>query len=75
MSVAARLRQLLGASALADADRCTADWRRPDGYWRCARPLGHGGRHRMRAAERGLLATPLRAVADGDERDGGIAAG
>lgn len=31
---------------------CTADWRRPDGYWACARHRGHRGRHWMRAAER-----------------------
>jgi|GEM_PF-5258231 len=30
--------------------RCAADWRRPDGYWVCTRPAGHGGRHRMRQA-------------------------
>jgi hypothetical protein len=26
---------------------CTADWRRPEGYWQCARDAGHRGRHRM----------------------------
>jgi hypothetical protein len=31
---------------------CPADWRRPDGYWSCARHAGHRGRHWMRAAER-----------------------
>jgi hypothetical protein len=29
---------------------CTADWRRPDGYWRCDRELGHTGRHHLRVA-------------------------
>jgi hypothetical protein len=29
---------------------CQADWRRPDGYWRCDRELGHRGRHHLRAA-------------------------
>jgi len=27
---------------------CRADWRRPDGYWRCVRKPGHNGRHRLR---------------------------
>ena len=74
MSLAARVRRLFGgASGLTDAERCGADWRRPDGYWRCARPVGHGGRHRMQAAERSA-APPLRAVRDHEQRDGGVAA-
>lgn len=31
--------------------QCVADWRRPDEYWRCVRPAGHSGRHRMRRAD------------------------
>jgi hypothetical protein len=30
--------------------QCRADWRRPDGYWRCDREFGHRGRHHLRAA-------------------------
>lgn len=34
------------------SDRCSADWRRPDGYWACVRQTGHRGRHRMRSTSR-----------------------
>jgi hypothetical protein len=27
---------------------CAADWRKADEYWRCTRPVGHQGRHRLR---------------------------
>lgn len=36
----------LSADAVSNA-RCTADWRRPDGYWACRRGAGHKGQHRM----------------------------
>lgn len=41
----------------ASSARCSADWRRPDGYWRCDREAGHTGRHRLQAA---LDARPIR---------------
>jgi hypothetical protein len=34
----------------AGGGQCQADWRRPDGYWRCDRELGHKGRHNLRAS-------------------------
>lgn len=36
--------------------RCSADWRRPQGYWACSRPAGHTGHHRMRGVPGGLTA-------------------
>jgi len=30
-----------------DNEGCRADWRRPDGYWHCVRPVDHRGRHHM----------------------------
>ena len=36
--------------AIDDSERCRADWRRDDGYWRCTRDAGHRGRHRLRSA-------------------------
>lgn len=56
MRIAARLRK----AAATDSERCAADWRRPDGYWRCARPAGHRGRHKLRAALREQASVNLR---------------
>jgi hypothetical protein len=40
------------AEADGHSDRCSADWRRADGYWACVRRAGHRGRHRMRSTSR-----------------------
>lgn len=56
MRIAARLRRI----AATGSERCAADWRRPDGYWRCARPAGHRGRHKLRAAVREQAPVGLR---------------
>jgi hypothetical protein len=39
-----------GDGDAAHTGQCQADWRRPDGYWRCAREADHRGRHRMKRA-------------------------
>ncbi len=53
--------------------RCAADWRRPGGYWRCARPAGHAGRHRMRRADEPVGRRDGERA--GRASDGGVAAG
>ncbi len=78
MRIVARLRK----AAAPASERCAADWRRPDGYWRCGRPAGHRGRHKLRAAPREQAPISLREL-NGREaprraargEDGGLVAG
>lgn len=72
MSLIARLFDATRRSSGGSAARCEADWRRPDGYWRCTREAGHRGRHRMRAAPRSSGAARDRRPGSGQ---GGIATG
>jgi hypothetical protein len=41
---------MTGHAAQTPEGQCPADWRRPDGYWRCQRVLGHRGRHHLKAS-------------------------
>ncbi|MDA8296793.1 MAG: hypothetical protein M0004_09445 [Actinomycetota bacterium] len=56
MRLAPRLRKAVATGP----ERCAADWRRPDGYWRCSRPAGHRGRHKLRATVREQAQVGLR---------------
>jgi hypothetical protein len=58
-----RMTKHLKAEPREPALRCAADWRRPDGYWHCAREADHHGRHLMRLDKRetyseGCVPTP-----------------
>jgi hypothetical protein len=48
----ARWTQLAPPANALSSSHCTADWRRPDGYWACRRPAGHKGQHRMQGGLR-----------------------